>query len=323
MEKTNNVCWILSDGTAGMEIQAIALAEALNIEFQLKPINPSTFLRIFPQFGALPGLSAHKDSKSTLGPPFPKILITCGRRHAGAAIALKRMSKGKIYTIHIQDPRISPSFFDSLIIPEHDPSRSHNVITSKGSLNKITPVELDKEAQCFSSLVENLPDHKVAVNIGGDSGKSKVTHQTAKRIVNQLRLFADTNRCGLMITTSRRTNHILKEELNSLSGRQDMVIWGSKSLNPYVAFLALADTIIVTSDSINMISEACSTGKPVYVLPMGSKSTRREKFLSAMEVEGRIKTFDGSLQKWDYLPLQETKRVAKILRQQIEDKNII
>ena len=80
-------CWILSDGTVGMEVQCIALAEALNFKYQIKAISPSRLLRALPQLGAIPGLSGMKSHNKEFCPPFPRASITCGRRHAGAAIA--------------------------------------------------------------------------------------------------------------------------------------------------------------------------------------------------------------------------------------------
>ena len=87
--------------------------------------------------------------------------------------------------------------------------------------------------------------------------------------------------------------------------------------NPYTGFLGLAEAIIVTSDSINMVSEACSTGKPVYILPMGVNNKRRQSFLETMQKEGRAKPFDGNLESWTYEPLNETERVATIIKEKL------
>ena len=162
-------CWIISDGTIGMELQCKALAESLNLKYQIKHISPSPILTALPQFGAIPFLWKNKYYTKEFYPPFPKVSITCGRRHAGFAIALKRMSKGKVSTIHIQDPRINPTFFDHLVIPEHDPSRGKNIVISKGSLTKINKNKLEAEAKRFLSLVNHLPQRRIAINIGGSS----------------------------------------------------------------------------------------------------------------------------------------------------------
>ena len=310
-------CWILSDGTVGMEVQCIALAEALNFKYQIKAISPSVLLRALPQLGSIPGLSGVKSLNKKFCPPFPRASITCGRRHAGAAIALKKVSQGQVVTIHIQDPRIDPKFFDYLVVPDHDPARGNNILTSKGSLTNINKKKLAEEAKRFLNMVNHLPHPRIAVNIGGGSKRSTIDLASAENIVSKLKLFTQKNECSLMITTSRRTDKTLKSQLRKLSKSQNILLSEGNDPNPYTGFLGLAEAIIVTSDSINMVSEACSTGKPVYILPMGMNNKRRQSFLETMEKEGRAKPFDGNLESWTYEPLNETERIATIIKEKL------
>ena len=296
MSNQNISCWILSDGTIGMEVQAVALAESLNLNYNIKYINPHWINRVFPNLAQFPGIPPSSGPQSEFIKPFPNILITCGRRHAGASIALKRISNGSIYTIHIQDPRINLKLFDLLIVPDHDPSRGNNVITSRGSLNRITPSLIRNEAQLISKQTKTLVGRKVAVNIGGNTKGFKVNNKLASSIALQLKIFADDHNCSLMITTATRTSESLKSTLASLTVNPNITLWTSGKPNPYLGFLGTADIIIVTSDSINMISEACSTGKPVYVLSLGKTTPRREKFLSSMIKEGKIRFFNGKFE---------------------------
>ena len=316
-------CWIISDGTIGMELQCKALAESLNLKYQIKHISPSPILTALPQFGAIPLLWKNKYYTKEFYPPFPKVSITCGRRHAGFAIALKRMSKGKVSTIHIQDPRINPGFFDHLVIPEHDPSRGKNIVISKGSLTKINKNKLEAEAKRFLGLVNHLPQRRIAINIGGSSKGVEIDKASAEKIVDNLTLLAKKYDCGLMVTTSRRTDEKIKYQLRKLNEKQNVLVYEGIGPNPYIGFLGLAETIIVTSDSINMISEACSTGKPVYIIALGKNNKRKQSFLDAMQKEGRTRPFDGHLQSWTYEALNETERVAAIIRERLSSNNII
>ena len=316
-------CWIISDGTMGMELQCVALAKSLNLQYQIKYISPSQILTALPQFGAIPLFWKNKYFNKEFCPPFPKVSITCGRRHAGFAIALKRISKGKVSTIHIQDPRINSRFFDHLVIPEHDPSRSKNVIISKGSLTSINRNMLEAEAERFLGLVSHLPQFRIAINIGGSSKGAVIDKGSAEKIVEKLSLLAKRNDCGLMVTTSRRTDETLKCQIRKLNEKQNVLVYEGIGPNPYIGFLGLADTIIVTSDSINMISEACSTGKPVYIIPLGKNNKRKQSFLDTMQQEGRTRPFDGHLQSWTYEALNETERVAAIIRERLSSNNII
>ena len=182
-------CWILSDGTIGMEIQCIALAEALGLEYEKKQIKPYWLNRIFPSLAKIPGVPLANNHMQVTSHSLPDILITCGRRHAGASIALKRLSNGTTYTIHIQDPKINPKHFDLLIIPEHDMSQGHNIIRSKGSLTRITQSTLEKEAQLIEPKINSLIGKKIAVNIGGDTKDSKVDDKTIKNFKLNIDLF--------------------------------------------------------------------------------------------------------------------------------------
>ena len=316
-------CWILSDGTIGMEIQCIALAEALGLEHEKKHIKPYWLNRIFPSLAKLPGVPLANNHMQVTSHSSPDILITCGRRHAGASIALKRLSNGTTYTIHIQDPKINPKHFDLLIIPEHDMSQGHNIIRSKGSLTRITQSTLDKEAQLIEPKINRLIGKKIAVNIGGDTKDSKVDDKTIKKLISSLNQFSIDNKCSLMITTTSRTSEPLKEALISLTKNPNIIVWTAGSRNPYLGFLGIADAIIVTSDSINMISEACSTGKPVNIFPLGKNSEKREKFISSLEKMGLVKQFNGKYQSWRYDPLNESTRIAKLINIKLKEKRII
>lgn len=316
-------CWILSDGTAGMEAQARGLADAMGLPYQLKAIRPSRLSRAMPTLARLPGIPAVAGGGDRLDPPYPAISISCGKRHAGAAIALKRISGDRVFTIHIQDPRIAPRLFDVLVIPEHDPTRAANVITTTGSLNRIGQALLDAEAAVFASQVSQLPTPCVAVNIGGDTREYRVGRDRAESVSKALASFADRHGCGLLITTSRRTGPEFMAALTRLADRPDTIVWTGDGSNPYLGFLGLADAIVVTSDSINMVSEACSTGKPVYILPIGDAPKRRAAFLDHVRAAGLARPFDGSLESWSYEPLRETERVADMLIARLKASGIL
>jgi mitochondrial fission protein ELM1 len=68
-----------------------------------------------------------------------------------------------------------------------------------------------------------------------------------------------------MITASRRTPAPLRDALKQLAARSSGFFWDGDGENPYLALLALADAIVVTADSANMVGEAAATGAPVLV----------------------------------------------------------
>src|SRR5690606_13754950 len=114
------ITWILTDGTAGMRIQCLGLAKAAGLTPIVKHIHPSLLLRALPSLGLVPGMAASAGG-DPLEAPWPDVVISCGRRTAGAALAVRRLSGGRAFLAHIQDPRIDPRRFDLLVVPEHDP----------------------------------------------------------------------------------------------------------------------------------------------------------------------------------------------------------
>ncbi len=304
-----------------MEAQAVGLAEALGLRAEIKSIRPSPVLRAFPALARLP-FFAPTSGGDSLDPPYPALSITCGRRHAGASIALKRLSGGVTRTIHIQDPRLAPRLFDILVVPDHDPTRGPNVITTTGSLNRLNDGLLTREAARFTDQVARLPHPRVAVNLGGDTRQYRVDAAMAVRIAGSLLGLLERDGCGLMVTTSRRTGTPLMEALAPLAERDDAVVWTGAGENPYLGFLGLADAVIVTADSINMVSEACSTGKPVHIMPLGKEPRRRARFLDTVRAQGLARHFTGALESWTPAPLRETERVAGLIQEKLRNAGI-
>ena len=310
-------CWILSDGTAGMELQAIALADAMGLAPQVKRITPHPILRLSPLFACIPGFPVAGSCTKNLTPPWPHILITCGRRHAGASIALKRRSGRMCFTIHIQDPRLSPTLFDVLVVPEHDPTRGNNVITTICSLTRVDDNLMAFESKRFEDQVAELPRPLVAVNLGGDTRQHRVNEDEAAALTNKLVALADTTGCGLLVTTSRRSGPVLDAALAPLGERADTILWTGAGPNPYLGYLGLADFVIVTTDSVSMMSDACASGKPVYLITLGTNPTRRTAFVSTIREKGLARPFEGVLETWDAVPLREVHRVASLLAARI------
>ena len=97
-------------------------------------------------------------------------------------------------------------------------------------------------------------------------------------------------------------------------------IWDGKSENPYFGLLSLGEVIIVTSDSMSMMSEACSTGKPVYIYEMPSGSGRQKQFVESLIQKGCARPFSGRVEIWKNEPLEETRKAADFVIERYEAK---
>lgn len=273
--------WTLTDGTTGMQAQAVALAAALcqhrpnctHADFQ---VSPHPLLRALPRFGTflrlpLYGKPQTSFSYNTLPPAdeFPDILITCGGRVAGIGLALRQRARKagvKTQLVQIQDPRLPPALFDALVVPQHDTVRGPNVITTTGSLNRVT---LDSVRRAMMELPskwlvrDTAPT--VVVMLGGDNRRYRVTPAMVATLAARLNQFAQSEPMRLVLLASRRTPPTLVAELTAALGDTRVLTIADDEDNPYPGILGVADAMIVTSDSVNMASEVTITGKPVLI----------------------------------------------------------
>ena len=201
-------------------------------------------------------------------------MITCGRRMAGFALAMRRRAHidGKpMQIVQLQDPRLPPAMFDALVVPRHDRARGASVLVTTGSLNRLTLESIKTAMMALPSRWLTTTRHTaVAVMIGGDNKRYRITPEMADGMADRLARFAAEAKATLMIMASRRTPDGLVERLcaNLPAGGAMLPIKGEP--NVYPGILGLAQAVIVTSDSVNMASEAAITGKPVLIAPWQS-----------------------------------------------------
>ena len=313
-------CWVLTEGHAGMENQALGLAEALGPGPVLKRTRPRAPWAYVPPWLWLPPLRAAGLHGDRLEPPWPDLLITCGRQGAALSMAIRRASRGRTFTIHIQNPRVHPRHFDLVVVPRHDGVTGENVIVTRAALHRVTPERLARARARFQPALAHLPRPLVAVLIGGSNRRYRVTPAVIAELTDRLAALARDNGAGLAVTPSRRTGAeneaVLKDRLNGLSA----VIWDHRGENPYFGYLALADAIVVTSDSVSMVSEACATGKPVYVVELEGGSKRFHRFYRSLREDGITRPFDGTLEFWTYDPPDDTARAAAEARRRMAER---
>lgn len=312
--KSTAPIWIITEGIAGTENQCIGVAESLcrgmdtsaALSFDVKRIGlREPWLTLSPYLG----FEQNWSFTEPLSPPWPRLLITCGRKAIAASRYIKRQSQGRTITVHIQDPRISATHFDLVAVPRHDPMRGINVIVTAASPNRITIPRIEREVTRFPHL-RALPHPRIAVLIGGTSKAYQMTQDITERLAEQLSCVKG----GLMVTCSRRTGDKNRAILETSLNKATNYFWNGTGDNPYFAFLGLADFILVTADSASMISEACSTGKPVYMIDLDGGAKRIDKLHRYLIDEGCLRRFDGRLSMYDYTPLNDAKLVADAVK---------
>lgn len=308
-------CWIVTEGHAGSENQCIGLAEAMGLTFELKRVHPrAPWVWLPVTLWPMP-LASLADGGDPLEPPWPDLLIASGRRSIPFALHVRRGSGGATFTVYIQNPRSAFGRFDAIVAPEHDGIGGPNVIATRGAIHRVTPARVAAEATRFADRVAHLPRPLVAVLVGGSSRSWRLTGEKVRELAGRLGELATREKVGLVVTPSRRTGEANVKILREALAGCPADIWDFTGENPYFAYLGLADHIVVTGDSVTMISEACSIGKPVYVVELDGGNERFRRFHASMREGGHTRPFTGKLEDWTPAPLAETARVAEeILR---------
>lgn len=309
--------WIVSDGKIGMENQCRGLAERLGVDAEIKRIDVAApWCWLPPQlcFAPLTGLTRHSDA---LQPPWPDLLIATGRKSVAPALAIRNANRGATFCVQLQNPGIDPARFDMVIAPQHDGLTGSNVLSLLGSPHGVTTPKLTAARLEFAALMEPLARPRIAVLLGGDNAVYRMTEAIAERLAANLATVAHATGGGLAITASRRTPAAAISGIRNALAGQNAVFYDGVGPNPYLGYLAWADAVIVTGDSVNMVTEATATGGPVYIIELEGGSAKFSRFHDAMRAAGYTRPFTGDIETWRYTPPDETARAAAEIAQRM------
>ena len=311
-------CWILTEGIAGTENQCRGLAEAMGAAPVVKRAAPALPWRHVPASWRAPPLNALAKGSDPLEPPWPILLITGGRKAVGLALRLRRTAR--CFTVFVQNPRIASSRFDLVVAPRHDRLRGPNVVSTRTALHRVTPARLAEARRQFAQHLGGLRRPLVAVLVGGTSRRHRFEPPDAAALGRQLAKMAAAAGASLAVTASRRTAPASMEVLVRALAGVPAQIWRGTGENPYFGYLASADAIVVTGDSVSMVSEACAAGTPVYVAPLPGRGSKRiDRFLRGLAEDRLVAPFTGRIDDWaPRPPLDETAAAAAAARQRFQ-----
>ncbi len=309
--------WVLSDGKPGMENQCLGLAEALGFFPVVKRIKPRFPWSVLPPHCWLKPLMAPGLGGDQLKPPWPSVLISTGRQTVAPALAIKKANAGGTFCIQIQNPAIRLNQFDVLVVPAHDGIKLENAIITVGALNRITKEKLSQAGLKLRRTIHFLPRPLVSVLIGGSNKHYRMTNASTRSLAEKLLTLSTKHGVGLALTCSRRTSLKTESTLRTILSKSPSWFWDGRGENPYLGLLGLADAFVVTADSVSMISEACSTGKPVYIAALEGGSTKFENFHDNLRNSGITRPFNGTLENWVYQPLDDTRKVAAEIKRRM------
>jgi len=299
---------VVTDGKSGMESQCLGLAEALGLEpkiFRIALREPWRSLAPHLRAGLA---SAFVDNP--FSPPWPDLLIATGRQSVPASLFLRKQSP-RTKRVQIQNPAVNPRNFDLVIAPVHDDLWGVNVIQTIGALHRATPERLAAEAAVLAPRIAKLPRPYVGVLIGGESGAYRFCAEDVHALAKEMCKEASRLGGSLLVTPSRRTGDANISLLRNVLSDSPAFLWDGTGDNPYFGILASADVLLVTADSVNMVTEACASGHPVYVydLPGGTKKSAR--FHEGLYLRGYARPYRGSLEPLPTNRLYEMIRVTR------------
>lgn len=313
--------WGVTDGSAGTVAQVKALAAVLGYTPVMKTVQvkkPYVWLPNTAYDGICKKILPRAiDPHDSLSAPWPDVIISCGRRGALAALAIKQMAE-KIRLVHIHDPQMSARHFDAIIAMQHDKIVAPNVIKTRFALHNITPGILAEAKEKFTKRFSGHAKPYVAVLLGGSTNKYKLTKTRMADIIAALQRLAGSVPGSLLVTASRRTGYDNLQALLAVFPRMrdsKVYVYDGVGDNPYLGMLALAEYIVVSNDSVNMMSEAVATGKPVYILRLpGHQDTKPARFAEMLITEGFARVLEGRLEMWNYPASDEMKKISEAVR---------
>jgi len=316
--------WLLIDNRAGNKSQVLGVAQALGLPYEVKDIAYNSMAVLHNTLLGASFKMLTPPTRSHLTKPWPDIVIGAGRRTAPAARHIKKLSGGKTKLVQIMYPGSrGEKDFSLIAVPSHDGlPKAPNRFEITGAPHGVTADALAAAKQVWAGKFDPLPKPHVALIIGGSTKSLTFTPDMAKQLGEQAASLASEAGGSLLITTSRRSTPQATQALMDAVGDVPAHVfkWGDEGDNPYMGYLALADYVIVTGDSVSMCTEACATSKPVYIFtPKGLISHKHARLHIDLYAKGYAEplTQATSLDDWSHPPLNAALDIAAEIKQRL------
>ncbi|KWT64555.1 DUF1022 domain-containing protein [Hyphomicrobium sulfonivorans] len=304
--------WIFTTGAAGMDAQTRGVADALGLDYAMKPIAPRGVFKLLAPRGPVAPSERFGQPGSAFAPPWPDIAIALGRSAVPYLKALRRRSPAT-FTLMMLDTRAGLSLADLIWVPQHDRLRGPNVVTTLTAPHSYSPTRIANLRAAMPENIAALTAPRVAVILGGKNAVYDFRPEDDERFAGALRSIGALG-ASFMITPSRRTHARLLEVTDAATRPYPRILWDGAGANPYPDFLAHAEAFVVTADSVNMTGEAAATGRPVLVHTPGGGSDKFRRFHEALRAHGATRPLPDrldALPDWSYEPLYSADTIAR------------
>ena len=308
---------LLTEGMHGMISQVEGMAKALNAEYSHKIVRLSFPWNLIPPKFTPISQIVLKDKIYITENEIPDLIISCGRKSVVPSIFLKGKNS-KIFTIHIQDPKVNLKNFDAIVAPEHDNLKGDNVYNSKGAIHYITEQEISKAKQYLNDKIKS--EKIVSLILGGPNKYYSFSSDQITNIFSQIKsIFVSDGYKVIIIPSMRTPKEIIDLAVKEMRSCGHVITKIDKQA--YLSAYALANYVIVTCDSTSMISEAATSGKPIFVAHMKTKKNnyRFKKFFELFKQMGITRDLGEKVESWTYNKHNEAQRIALELKNKIKN----
>ncbi|MDO9712264.1 mitochondrial fission ELM1 family protein [Paracraurococcus lichenis] len=311
--------WVLADPRAGTAAQALGIADRLGVPVREVPLAWGGLARLPWPWPTLAGLTP--EARARIAPPpgsaWPRLVISAGRRSAPVARWLGRRGAR---LVHCMRPGLGAGAFDLLVIGRHDlppgrlpgdPGLAPNLLPILGACHRMAPTRLAAARAEWAALA-GLPSPRIGLLVGGPVRAEGMAPAVAAALGAAVAGFAG----SVLATASRRTGAAATEALAAaLAGRPHRLHrWGEGGPNPYAGFLAWADALVVTGDSVSMLSEALATQASVFIADPGGLGPRHRRLQESLVAAGQARMLAAAPAPFVRAPLDEAGRVAAAIR---------
>ncbi len=316
--------WLLVDNRPGNQSQCLGVGDALGLRCETRDLE-YTAAAALPNFvmgKTFGGLTA--SSRINLVAPWPDVIIAAGRRCSPVARHIKEMNKGATFLVQIMYPGDTGlDEFDLVCVPRHDAiGEAENIMQMTGAPHRVTPGRLARAKEDWQQRLGALPGPRIALIVGGSTKRRKFTEEMARELGAAASKMASAAGGSLMVTTSRRSDDTADALIAEIKVPVEIFKWGDAGDNPYLGYLAMADGVIVTGDSVSMCSEAAATPGPMWIYAPKKLTIHKHGILHKQLYDAGIaKPFDAlrgtDFASWQHAPLNAAFDVAAEIKKRL------
>lgn len=322
--ETTPSIWLLVDDRAGNQSQCLGVGEALGLRYEIRDLE-YTAAAALPNFvmgKTFGGLTS--GSRVNLVEPWPDVIIAAGRRCSPVARHIKDKNNGKTFLVQIMYPGdTGMDEFDLVCVPRHDAiPDGPNIQQITGAPHRVTTQRLLTAREDWQDRLGHLPGPRIALIVGGSTKRRKFTEQMARELGSAASNMAKQVGGSLMVTTSRRSDDTADALIAELDVPNEIFKWGDEGENPYLGYLAMADGVIVTGDSVSMCCEAAATPGSLWIYAPKKLTIHKHGALHKQLYDGGYaKPFDAvggtTFETWEHPSLNAAFDVAREIKSRL------